>query len=192
MLSLTFKARSADSVLLIIDAQEKIIDTVADKGNLIRCLQAIIKASNVLNIPSVVTQQEKLGEVSPKIGINHMNKVATFRKLTFSCCGLSEFRDRFRKLGRKTIIVCGIETHVCVMQTVLDLIALKYKVLILRDATSSFSVNDRETAIERMRDAGAWISTTESAIYELMEGANKSEFKPILQIIKQLRGQERI
>ena len=76
------------------------------------------------------------------------------------------------------------------MQTVLDLLALKYEVLLLQDATSSYKITDRETAIERMRDAGAWISTTESAIYELTEDAQKPEFKQILQIIKTLRSQD--
>ncbi|MFI5448761.1 MAG: isochorismatase family protein [Candidatus Bathyarchaeia archaeon] len=187
MLSLVLRARSTDSVLLIIDMQEKIINTVAEKENLLRCLQAIIEASNLLNIPSVVTQQEKLGDITPKIKKSYGGDVPILKKMVFSCCGLSEFRDKLQRLGRKTIVVCGVETHICVMQTVLDLLALKYEVLLLRDVTSSYRIADRETAIERMRDAGAWVSTTESAIYELMEDAQRPEFKQMLQIIKSLR-----
>ena len=190
MLSLALRARSTNSALLVIDMQEKVISTVAEKDNLLRCTEAIIKASNLLNIPSVVTQQEKLGDIAPKIKKLYQNDVANFRKLAFSCCGVSEFRDKLQSLGRKTIVVCGVETHICVMQTVLDLLALKYEVLLLRDATSSYSIADRETAVERMRDAGAWISTTESAIYELMEDAERPEFKQMLQIIKSLRSQD--
>jgi len=187
---LALKARSTDSVLLVIDVQEKIIDTVAEKENLLHCLEAIIKASNLLHIPSVLTQQEKLGEITPRIRRLYQNDITIFKKLAFSCCDVSELRDKLERLGRKTIIVCGIETHICVMQTVLDLLALKYEVLLLQDATSSYKITDRETAIERMRDAGAWISTTESAIYELTEDAQKPEFKQILQIIKTLRSQD--
>jgi len=190
MLSLVLRARSADSALLVIDMQERIINTVAEKENLLHCLEAIIKASTLLNIPSVVTQQEKLGEITPIIKMSYPNDIAIFKKLVFSCCDVSEFRDKLQRLGRKTIVVCGIETHICVMQTVLDLLALKYEVLLLRDATSSYRIADRETAIERMRDAGAWISTTESVIYELMEDAQRPEFKQILQIIKNLRRQD--
>ncbi|MGO9644267.1 MAG: isochorismatase family protein [Candidatus Bathyarchaeia archaeon] len=190
MLSLTLRARSTDSVLLVIDMQERIIDTVAEKENLLHCLEAIIKASDLLNIPSVVTQQDKLGDITPKIRRLYQNDITIFKKLAFSCCDVSEFRDKLQRLGRKTIVVCGIETHICVMQTVLDLLALKYEVLLLRDTTSSYRIADRETAIERMRDAGAWISTTESVIYELMEDAQKPEFKQILQIIKSLRNQD--
>jgi len=184
------RARRTNSVLLVIDMQERIINTVAEKENLLNSLEAIIKASSLLNIPSVVTQQEKLGDIAPKIKRSYQNDVTIFKKLAFSCCDVSEFRDKLQKLGRKTIVVCGVETHICVMQTVLDLVALKYEVLLLRDATSSYRIPDRETAIERMRDAGAWISTTESAIYELMEDAERPEFKQILQIIKNLRDRD--
>ena len=184
---MALRARSTNSVLLVIDMQEKIINTIAEKENLLHCLEAIIKASNLLNIPSVVTQQENLGDIAPIIRKSYQNDVTIFKKLAFSCCGVSEFRDKLQALGRKIIVVCGVETHICVMQTVLDLLALKYEVHLLRDATSSYRTSDRETAIERMRDAGACISTTESSIYELMEDAQRPEFKQILQIIKSLR-----
>ena len=189
MLSLVLRARNTNSVLLVIDMQERIINTVADKENLIHSVEAMIKTSNLLNIPSVVTQQEKLGDIASEIKRSYQNDATVFKKLAFSCCDVSEFRDKLLRLGRKTIVVCGVETHICVMQTVLDLLELKYEVLLLRDATSSYRIMDRETAIERMRDAGAWISTIESVIYELTEDAGRPEFKQILQTIKNLRNQ---
>jgi len=95
-----------------------------------------------------------------------------------------------RKLGelrRKTVIACGIETHICVLQTVLDLLTHGYNVLLARDATSSHAPIDRETAIERMRGAGAMIGTTEAVIYELTEKAGTDQFRKILEIVKARR-----
>ena len=181
------RAKRDDSILLIVDMQDKIIDTVADKENLLCCSEAIVKTSNVLNIPSVLTQQEKLGDITSRIIRSYPSDFEAVKKLTFSCCGVSKFRDQLQKLESKNVFVSGVETHVCVMQTVLDLLASGYEVIVLRDATSSFSITDRETAIERMRDAGAWITTTESAIFELTEDAQRPEFKQILEIIKTLR-----
>jgi len=181
------RAKRDDSVLLIVDMQDKIIDTVADKESLLHCSEAIVKASSLLNVPSILTQQEKLGNITPRIIRSYASDREAIKKLTFSCCGVSNFRDNLQKLGRKTIFAIGVETHVCVLQTVLDLLAFGYNVLVLRDATSSFRKVDRRTAIERMRDDGAWITTTESAIFELTEDAERLEFKQILEIIKTLR-----
>ena len=160
---------------------------VADKENLLHCSEAIVKASRLLNVPSVLTQQEKLGNITPRISRSYPPNCEAIKKLTFSCCGVSNFRDNLQSLGRENIFAIGVETHVCVLQTVLDLLAFGYKVLVLRDATSSFKRLDHETAIERMRDCGAWITTTESAIFELTEDAERLEFKQILEIVKTLR-----
>jgi nicotinamidase-related amidase len=94
---------------------------------------------------------------------------------------------KLRQVRKKTVIVCGIETHICVLQTVLDLLKRRYHVLLVRDATSSNAPVDRETAIDRMCSAGAMIGTTEAVIYELTERAGTEEFGRILEIVKERR-----
>jgi len=91
-------------------------------------------------------------------------------------------------MRRRTVIVCGIETHICVLQTVLDLLKRHYRVQIVRDASSSYAMIDHETAMERMEVSGAVITTTEAAIYELTERAGTEEFRRILEIVKERRG----
>ena len=180
------RIRSSECVLLIIDVQDKIVNTVADRANVLHGLKALISSSRILNIPIMITEQQKMGELASEINLPD-NEVVRFKKITFSCCDVSEFRNKLQTLGRKSVLVCGVETHICVMQTVLDLLDMKYEVLILRDLTSSHGIADRETAIERMRQAGAVISTTEAVIFELMGDAARPEFKRILQIIKDFR-----
>lgn len=180
------KMKSTDAILLVIDVQTKLIDTIAEKNGLLKNLEAIIKALTVLRVPILATQQDKLGEIKQEVS-TLLGDVQTFRKLTFSSCRAPEFKAKMDELNRKWMLVCGIETHICVMQTVLDLLELGKNVLVARDATSSYDVADRETALERMRDAGAKITTTESAIYELIGEAGTPEFRQILPIIKELR-----
>jgi nicotinamidase-related amidase len=91
------------------------------------------------------------------------------------------------QMRKRTVIICGIETHICVLQSVLDLLTHHYSVLLVRDATSSHALIDRETAIERMRDAGIMITTTEAVIYELTEKAGTEEFRKILELVKERR-----
>jgi hypothetical protein len=149
-------------------------------------IKALIGAAQALNVPIIGTEQEKLGDILPELR-SLLSESPKFRKLSFSCYGDPGFMRQFLQLHKKTAIICGIETHICVLQTVLDLLEHSYGVLLVRDATSSHGVIDRETAIERMRSAGAMISTTETVIYELTERAGTQEFRRILEIVKDRR-----
>jgi nicotinamidase-related amidase len=175
-----------DCVLLVVDLQDRLIDTIAQHGAVVENIKALIKAARVLNVPVLATEQDKLGEVVPEVrGL--LSDSPKFRKLSFSCCGDSAFMKKFRQVSKKTVIVCGIETHICVLQTVLDLLNRRYRVLLVTDATSSHALIDRETAIWRMRDAGAVMATAEAVIYELTERAGTEEFRRILEIVKERR-----
>jgi len=180
------KVSRSDCVLLVIDVQDRIINTIAEHEATVENIKALIRAARVLNVPFLATQQENLGKIVPELK-DLISNSPEFRKLSFSCCGDSAFVRKLREVHKKTIIACGIETHICVLQTVLDLLERGYHVLLVRDGTSSHALIDAETAIERMRGAGAMIETTEAVVYELTERAGTEQFRKILEIVKERR-----
>jgi len=179
------RVKRSDCVLLVIDVQDRLIDTIAEHAAVVQNIKALINAAEVLGVPVLATEQENLGETVPEL--KSILASSPLRKLSFSCCGNPEFMSKFREVGKRTVIACGIETHVCVVQTVLDLLKRHCRVLVVRDATSSHTTIDREPAIERMRDSGAIITTTEAVIYELTEKAGTEDFRKILEIGKERR-----
>jgi isochorismate hydrolase len=175
-----------DCVLLIVDVQDRLIDTISEHEVIVKNIIGLLRATEVLRLPVLVTEQEELGETVTEL--KTLLSGSAFRKLSFSCCGSRQFMKRLKQTGKRTVVACGIETHICVLQTVLDLLQHHYRLLVVRDATSSHTVIDRETAIERMKTAGATITTTEALIYELVERAGTKEFGKILEIVKETRG----
>ena len=174
-------------VLLVIDVQDRLIDTISEHRSVVRNIQALIKAAQALGVPILVSEQDKLGETVPELKSLLLN-IMPCRKLSFSCCRDTGFMKKFSQMHKTTVIACGIETHICVLQTTLDLLKRKCRVQIVKDASSSHIVTDHETAIERMKNAGAVITSTEATIYELTEKAGTEEFKKILAIVKERRG----
>jgi nicotinamidase-related amidase len=180
------RSKRVDCLLLVVDVQDRLIETIAEHETTVENLKALLNAAQLLAVPILATQQEKLGDIVPELQLL-LGGSPKFRKLSFSCCGDAAFLKKLRQLRRRTIIVCGIETHVCVVQTVLDLLQLHYRVMVVKDATSSHALIDRDTAIERMQDSGAIITTSEALIYELTEKAGTEEFRRILEIVKERR-----
>jgi nicotinamidase-related amidase len=179
------RVKRSDCVLVVVDVQDRLIDTIAEHETVVGNIEALMKAAGVLQVAILGTEQEKLGDTVPELKALLPNPPT--RKLTFSCCDSLEFMTNLKSTGRKTVIVCGIETHICVEQTVLDLLVGRYRILVVRDATSSHALIDRETALQRMQASGAEITTAEATIYELTEKAGTDEFKAILDIIKERR-----
>jgi len=180
------KAGKEDCVLLVVDVQERLIGTIENSGAMVAGVRALIDSAGTFNIPVIVTEQEKLGETIPHL-MERMGVHIKVKKLEFSCCRNAVFMEALEKTGRKTAVICGIEAHICILQTALDLLEGGYKVQVVRDAISSHATVDHETAIERMRDAGATITTTEALLYELAAKAGTPEFKRILDITKEKR-----
>jgi len=179
------RAKRDDCVLLVIDVQERLVDTITEHELLVRNIKALINAAVVLHVPVLATEQEKLGDTIPQL--KGLIPDPPIRKLSFSACDSLEFMTKLDNTERKTVIVCGVETHVCVAQTVLDLVPGHHRILVVKDATSSHAVIDRETALQRMRASGAVITTTEAIIYEMTEKAGTDEFRKILDIVKENR-----
>jgi len=176
-----------DTLLLVIDIQERLLPQIADGKNVADAAAKLIRAAGVLGVPIVATEQYPKG-IGPTVAcIRDAFPAGAFRpleKLTFSCCGSEPIVAALAASGRTRILVVGIEAHVCVQQTVLDLLALGYLPFVCADAIGSRRALDREVAVERMRQAGAAVTTVESAVFELTYRAGTEAFREILKIVK--------
>lgn len=174
--------RADDSVLLIIDMQEKLVPVMADRDNVIRNVIRLARFSYLAGLPVVLTEQQKLGETLPEIR-EHLAETEPISKLTFNCFGTEAFVDRIRSLNRTTLVLTGIEAHICVSQTALSALS-HYKVQVVSDAVSSRTERNREVALRRVERAGAVVTSTEAAIYELLERAGTDLFRETLKLVK--------
>jgi nicotinamidase-related amidase len=173
-----------NAALVVIDVQEKLMNTMPWRAELLATIQKLINAAQVLKLPTLVTAQyiKGLGPVCGEI-TRATPDITPLEKMTFSCCGSEEFLRAVKELRRQRIILCGIEAHVCVQQTAIDLMK-DYFVYIAADAIGSRHETDYTVAIERMRDCGAVITTIESAIFELLRESGTDQFKQILPLLK--------
>lgn len=173
------------TLALCVDIQERLLPHIHGHEELIRRTAILIKGLRVVNVPIVVTEQytKGLGTTVPEIS-EALGSYEPIEKMSFSCCGNPDVEAAVLVNSRHQIIVFGIEAHVCVQQTVLDLIAQGQKVVVVDDCVSSRSANDRRIALERMRDAGAVISTMESVLFELLRVSGTQEFKSISALVK--------
>jgi nicotinamidase-related amidase len=178
-----------DTILLVVDVQEKLVPHVRDHSRLIWNIRRLIDGAGVLGIPLAATEQyprglgrtvaplaERLGEIPDK--------------LTFSCAGCGQLFAQFAQQQRPKVLVVGVETHVCVQQTVLDLISDGFRVYVAVDAVGSRFELDYQTALRRMETGGAVLTTTESALFEWCEIAGTPEFKQISALVRELPPEE--
>jgi len=172
------------SGLLIIDAQEKIINPIRDKDQIITNIKLMLNAYQILGENIYLSEQspQKLGKTIPEL--LPKKKFKLFEKVEFSLGFNSQFKNELTNKNIKNLIVCGFETHICVQQTVLDLIYRNIKVYIVVDAMGSRNDIDHQIGLKRMLSKGAIISTSESIIFELCETSSRDEFKAISNIIK--------
>jgi len=138
-----------------------------------------------IGLPVILTEQQKLGATMTKI-IALVPNVQPILKWEFNCFACGDFYARLNQLGKNSLLICGVETHICIAQTALHALPA-YTVHVISDATSSRSLHNRSIALERLRESGAIITTTEMLIYELLEKANSDEFKAVLPLIKQIQ-----
>ena len=171
--------------MLIIDVQESFRKAMPDFPNLTRDISILVEVSKILKMPVLVTEQypEGLGRTVPELTAC-LGPHERFEKKTFSCCQQDQFRTMLNAVGRKQVIVTGIECHVCVSQTVHDLLVLDYSPHLIVDAISSRVAKNKEIGIEKMVGAGAVLSSLETAIFELLVEAGTENFKAIQRLIK--------
>ena len=184
MSDLLTKLEPGGAVLLVVDIQEKLLPAIDHAEACVAAAKRMIEAARVLVVPTVVTEQYPAGLGPTCAAIKEaLGDAPVAEKVRFSACVDSVMRA-LAQLSRRQVIVVGIEAHVCVQQTVLDLLRAGYLPYVCADAVSSRQPLDRETAIARMRQAGAIITTTESVIFELLGQAGTQQFKQILRIVK--------
>jgi isochorismate hydrolase len=173
-----------NAALVVIDVQEKLMNVMPQRIETLSAIQKLAGAARTLGLPTLVTAQyiKGLGPVCDEI-TKATCDIAPLEKMTFSCCGSEEFLHAVKDLRRQRIILCGIEAHVCVQQTAIDLMK-DYVVYIAADAVCSRHETDYVVAIERMRDCGAIITTIESAIFEILRESGTEQFKQILPLLK--------
>ncbi|MCR8539962.1 MAG: hydrolase [Prochlorococcus marinus CUG1439] len=171
------------NALLIIDIQEKIIRPIFNKDSIIKNIKKVIDAYQILEENIFISEQNplKLGSTIPKLLPKaEFNKI---EKMEFSLANKQEFTKELKNKQITDLIVCGIETHICIQQTVLDCLQKGYDVILISDAMSSRNRVDHEIALKRMIQRGATLTTTESIIFELCKTADRKEFKEIRNII---------
>jgi nicotinamidase-related amidase len=171
-----------DTVLVVVDMQEKLLPVIHEEAKIIENVVKLVRFADIIDIPILVTEQEKLGPTVEAIR-SEIPGFSPIIKIDFDACRCSAFAGAFQQLNRSTVIITGIESHVCVTQTVLHLLE-DAKVHVISDAISSRTPENREVAIRRMSRSGAVISSTEMAIFELLAKAGTPEFKEALGIVK--------
>lgn len=173
------------AALAVIDIQERLLPAIFEGERVVRNTLRLIKGARALQIPVLVTEQYKkgLGATTPEIAA----EIADFtqmEKVAFSACGAADFEEALKAKKVSDVILCGIEAHVCVSQTCLDLLDSGFRVFVAADAISSRTPENQRIGIERMRSAGAVIVSAEMILFELLEKAGTEEFKQILTLVK--------
>lgn len=189
------RLKKEDTVLVGIDFQERLMPAMKGNEDLEEAAVKLVKGCRILGVPAIMTQQytKGLGHTVPAIAaaltepLGDDVAAAEFQpveKTSFSAMGEPVFVETLEKLGRKTVIIAGIEAHVCVQQTVIDLLEKGYTVFVANDCISSRSNTDKKYAQRRMGDAGAVGTTYESILFELLGGAKETGFKQISALVK--------
>ncbi|MDZ7760608.1 MAG: isochorismatase family protein [Desulfovermiculus sp.] len=180
-----FVATREDSLLLIIDVQTAMLKAIAGGEEIVQHSKQLIQAAAMLMVPILITEQYRkgLGGTHPAV-LKHIESPRIFPKEHFSACLEKDFVPTVRSLGKQKIVVAGIETHVCVLQTCLDLLHAGFEVHLAADAAGSRRGENRDLAISQLRQAGAVISSAEIVIFEWAKRANTDEFRKILPIVK--------
>ena len=173
--------------LIVVDIQQKLLPPIFNKEMLVKNAQLLVRLANILSIPILMTTQysKGLGATVPEIS-SLLPDVTAIDKLEFGCFGSDAFRSEFKSLpgSRNTVLLCGMETHICVMQTALGALNEGYLVHVASDAVSSRTEWNWRIGLDRMRGAGAVISSAEMMMYELLRCSGTAQFKELLPYLK--------
>ena len=176
----------SDSALLVVDVQEKLVAAMGAAERIVWNVRRLITGANELGLPVMTSEQypQGLGPTVPELAARLGQRLA---KVHFSCRALPELFGDLRPRGIEKLLVCGIETHVCIQQTVLDLLADGWRMYVAVDAVGSRFEIDHQVALRRMESSGAVLTTTEAALFEWCEAAGTAEFKEISRLVREQR-----
>jgi nicotinamidase-related amidase len=178
-------ANAEDSTLVLIDPQEKLVRMIHNREEVEKNIEMLLSFASIYSLPIVLTEHypKGLGFTVENVK-GRLPQYEPVVKRIFSCFGVPEFEQALEAAGRKRLLVCGIETHICVGQTVLDALHRGYQVLVLADAVGTRFEKDHSIGLDRIRQAGAVVSTTEAVMYEIAQRAEGDEFKRLLDLVK--------
>jgi nicotinamidase-related amidase len=171
--------------LVVVDVQERLLPAMFERQRVVQNTMRLLHGAAVLQVPIFATEQYRkgLGPTVPEVA-TAIPGFAPLEKLAFSACGAAGFIDALKKKKVSEAILCGIEAHVCVSQTCLDLLEQGLRVFVVADAVSSRTPENYRFGLDRMRAAGAVVVSTEMVLFELLERAGTDEFKQILNLVK--------
>jgi nicotinamidase-related amidase len=181
------KLNPKTTAFILIDIQEKFIPAMHKIEDVIRNANTLVKASEILDIPLIVTEQypKGLGKTIDKIKLH--KKAQKIEKTHFSCFGCEEFSTKLEELKKKgvtSLVLFGIEAHVCILKTALDALEKEFEVHVVADAITSRSKPDKRIANQRMMQSGVFFASTEIILFQLIDKAEGDEFKAISKLIK--------
>jgi nicotinamidase-related amidase len=176
---------SEDTVLILVDFQVKLNRVMHERENLVSNAVKLVRGAKILGLPVIVSEQNPagLGPTIPELA-EHLEDVPVVAKMSFSCCGEPAFMKELEKQGREIALVAGIESHVCVYQTVVDLLDIGFDVEVISDAVSSRTPENRAVGRELCNAYGAALTSVEAALFELLGTAESEKFKEIISIVK--------
>jgi len=172
------------TLLLLVDFQVKLARVMHDREILLENVRKLVKGMVALDVPVLWAEQnpDGLGPTVPEIAGFLAGEPVT--KFSFSCCGEARFTEALNRFGRGQILVAGIETHVCIYQTAVDLLREGYEVQVVTDAVSSRTSQDKQIGLQKIKDAGGAWTSVETVLFELLKVAKGTKFKEILKIVK--------
>ena len=175
---------AADTGLLVVDVQEKLMAKIPGAAELVRDIGFLIDAARLLDMPVQATEQypKGLGPTVPELARRLPERPD---KTAFSCCAVPSVVETFRRAARPKVVLAGIEAHVCVLQTALDLLALGLRVYVVADAVASRYPTDREFALRRLEQAGAVLTTAEACVFEWVGGSGHPQFKAVSTLVQE-------
>lgn len=182
-----FRLERERTALLVVDVQERLFTAMdpEQREGMVRNIKLLVAGARRLGLPLLVSEQypKGLGHILPELR-EALGAVEPLTKVDFSCCAVEGFKERLQALGVRGVVVAGIETHVCVLMTALDLIALGYAVHVPADAVCSRARPNWSAGLELLRGAGAVVTTTETVLFQLLRRADTEEFRDLRALIK--------
>lgn len=177
--------RLEESIVMLIDYQEKLVPAIHNHEQIVKKTVQLVNGLNIIGCPVIFTQQytKGLGMTVPEL-METQENFQYFDKMTYSCLDTEEIKDALEKQNRKTVILAGLESHICVMQTARDLIANGYQVCIVADCVGSRTEFNCQIGMERMKQDGVTVTSVESVLFELLVKAGTPEFKAVSKLIK--------
>jgi len=175
-----------DALLVVIDMQARLVPAIADAPAVVRACRRAVRACDVLTVPAIFTEQypQGLGPTVPEVAAL-LGERRAIAKTTFGCFNCDPFVDAVAQSGRHSLLLCGIEAHICVFQTSVQALGRGFEVYLLEDAIGARTDEARHVGLTRLHAAGAVPSHTEMAIYELLGAARSAEFRSVLTVIKE-------